>query len=150
MLRLSKLTDYATVLLCRLAVLRGLHPATELAQVTGIGQATVRKLLKSLTQAGLVESVRGANGGYQLARDPEAISAADIIDAIEGPVAITECAGDHSACDIQTHCMVGSKWQHISQSIHGALRDVSLRQLADPRPIPLPLDIRGDLAEQPR
>lgn len=141
MLRLSKLTDYATVLLCRLAVLRGLHTAADLAGATGLAEPTVRKLLKRLTQAGVVESARGTNGGYQLARSPSAISAAEIIDAIEGPVAITECSGHHSACDIQGHCAVGSKWQRISESIHQALTEVSLAQLADPRPLPLRLDL---------
>jgi FeS assembly SUF system regulator len=141
MLRLSKLTDYATVLLCRMAVLKGLHTASELASATGLAEPTVRKLMKNLTQAGLVNSVRGASGGYELAGEPSAISAAQIIDAIEGPVAITECSGDHSACDIQSHCAVGSKWQRISESIHRALADVTLAQLADPRPLPLRLDL---------
>jgi FeS assembly SUF system regulator len=141
MLRLSKLTDYATVLLCRLAVLKGLHTASALAAATGLAEPTVRKLMKSLAQADLVRSVRGANGGYELASVPSQISAAQIIDAIEGPVAITECSGDHSACDIQSHCAVGSKWQRISQSIHSALAEVSLAQLADPRPLPLKLDL---------
>ena len=139
MLRLSKLTDYATVLLARLAVLRGLHTAAELAAATGLAEPTVRKLMKNLTQAGLVASMRGVNGGYQLARAPDSISAVEIIDAIEGPVAITECSGDHSACYIQSHCAISSKWQRISQSIHNALSDVSLAQLADPRPLPLGL-----------
>ena len=144
MLRLSKLTDYATVLLCRMAVLKGLHTAVELATATGVAEPTVRKLMKNLVQAGLVTSVRGASGGYELAGTPTDISAAQIIDAIEGPVAITECSGDHSACDIQSHCAVGSKWQRISERIHGALSDVTLAQLADPRPLPLKLDLGVD------
>jgi FeS assembly SUF system regulator len=150
MLRLSKLTDYATVLLCRLAVLRGLHAAAELAAATGLAEPTVRKLMKNLVQAGLVASTRGVNGGYQLARAPDAISAAEIIDAIEGPVAITECSGDHSACDIQGHCAVGSKWQRISDSIHHALSDVTLAQLADPRPLPLRLDLSATMGDRTR
>ena len=100
MLRISKLTDYGTVVLACLAT------------------------------AGLVTSVRGAYGGYQLARPATRISAAAIIDAIEGPVAITECSGSHSTCDIEGVCRTGSAWQRINGSIRRALDDISLAQLA--------------------
>ena len=92
MLRISRLTDYATVILARLAG-GSLASAADIAERTRIGLPTVSKLLKELQHAGLVTSVRGAHGGYQLARPAGAISAADIIDAVEGPVALTECAG---------------------------------------------------------
>jgi Rrf2 family protein len=74
--------------------------------------------------------VRGARGGYQLARPAASISAADIIDAVEGPVALTECAGGAGNCDIETTCLVGHGWQRISRSIRRALGEVSLEALA--------------------
>lgn len=128
MLRISKLTDYATVILASLMT-GALTSAAELAERTHIGLPTVSKLLKELQHAGLVDSVRGARGGYRLARAPALISAADIIDAVEGPVALTECAGDHSRCDIESTCQVGRSWQRISLSIRQALADLSLSDL---------------------
>ena len=103
MLRISKLTDYGTVILATLAgAPERRHTASEVAERTRLGVPTVSKLLKSFHRAGIVTSERGTRGGYQLARPAARISAAAIIDAIEGPVAITECSGNHSACDIET------------------------------------------------
>ena len=130
MLRISKLTDYGTVVLAQLARAPGeRRTATAVAQQTRIAQPTVSKLLKSFHRAGLVTSVRGARGGYQLARPPASISAAEIIDAIDGPVAITECSGDHSACDIETVCRTGTAWQRINDAIRQSLDGVTLAQL---------------------
>lgn len=128
MLRISKLTDYATVILASLIAGR-LTSAAEIAERTHIGLPTVSKLLKELQHAGLVDSVRGARGGYRLARAPAAISAADIIDAVEGPVALTECAGDHGHCDIEATCQVGQSWQQISLAIRRALAGLNLDDL---------------------
>ena len=128
MLRISRLTDYATVILASLAG-GGLASAADIAERTHIGLPTVSKLLKELQHAGLVRSVRGARGGYQLARPPGAISAAEIIDAVEGPVALTECAGGAGNCGIETTCLVGHGWQRISRAIRRALADVSLDAL---------------------
>ena len=128
MLRISRLTDYATVILASLAG-GGLASAADIAERTHIGSPTVSKLLKELQHAGLVRSVRGARGGYQLARPPAAISAAAIIDAVEGPVALTECAGGAGNCGIETTCLVGHGWQRISRAIRRALADVSLEAL---------------------
>jgi FeS assembly SUF system regulator len=131
MLRISKLTDYGTVVLaCLAAAPDRRHAAIAVAERTRLGLPTVSKLLKSLHRAGLVTSVRGAHGGYQLARPATRISAAAIIDAIEGPVAITECSGNHSTCDIESVCRTGSAWQRINGSIRRALDDISLAQLA--------------------
>jgi FeS assembly SUF system regulator len=102
MFRISKLTDYGTVVLaCLAATPDRRQTATAVAERTRLGLPTVSKLLKNLHRAGLVTSVRGSRGGYQLARPAARISAAAIIDAIEGPVAITECSGNHSMCDIE-------------------------------------------------
>jgi FeS assembly SUF system regulator len=129
-LRISKLTDYGTVLLAHLAADReAVCSAAEVATATGIALPTVSKLLKSLGRADLVTSTRGANGGYQLARDPSNISAADIIDALDGPVSITECSASDSQCEHEGICSVGSAWQRVNVAIRRALEDVSLRDL---------------------
>jgi FeS assembly SUF system regulator len=131
MLRISKLTDYGTmVLACLAARPHERHPATAIAERTQLGLPTVSKLLKSLHRAGLVHSVRGAQGGYRLARPAADISAADIIDAIEGPVAITECSGDRSACDLEQVCSTGSAWQRVNHAIRRSLDELSLAQLS--------------------
>lgn len=130
MLRISKLTDYGTVVLAHLAGEPGaVCSAADVAEATGIGLPTVSKLLKSLARAELVTSTRGANGGYRLARDPNRISAADVIDALEGPVSITECSATDSQCDYETVCNVGGAWQRVNVAIRKALEDVTLIDL---------------------
>ncbi|HEU0225216.1 MAG TPA: SUF system Fe-S cluster assembly regulator [Steroidobacteraceae bacterium] len=128
MLRISRLTDYATVILASLAG-GSLASAADIADRTHIGLPTVSKLLKQLQHAGLVRSVRGARGGYQLARSTAEINAADIIDAVEGPVALTECASGAGQCGIEATCQVGHGWQRISGAILRALTDVKLDEL---------------------
>jgi FeS assembly SUF system regulator len=128
MLRISRLTDYATVILASLGGGR-LASATDISERTHIGLPTVSKLLKELQHAGLVKSMRGARGGYQLARLPTGISAADIIDAVEGPVALTECASGSGVCGIETTCTVNHGWQGVSQAIRRALIGISLTDL---------------------
>lgn len=131
MLRISKLTDYATVILGALAEtpLRT-QTAAALAKRTHIGAPTVSKLLKELHRAGLVISTRGLHGGYQLARAASEISAAAILDALEGPLALTECAVGEGHCDIEHSCSVGRAWQRVNLAIRRALYDISLAQLA--------------------
>lgn len=133
MLKLSKLTDYGTVLMTALAQRQDLpHSATELADITHIASPTASKLLKLLANAGLVESRRGARGGYRLARPATEISMADVISALEGPIALTECAGEHSRCGITDHCGVRGNWQLINQAIKRALQEVSLADMTHP------------------
>jgi FeS assembly SUF system regulator len=134
MLRMSKLTDYGTMVLAQLAASdRGLTTAGQLADATHLAQPTVSKLLKALVHAGLVLSTRGVQGGYALARPAESISAAEILDALEGPVAITECSSSHGCCDLESYCRVGTAWQRINRSIRGALEGVSLADLQQRR-----------------
>jgi FeS assembly SUF system regulator len=131
MLRISRLTDYATVLLAALASEpQRLQTAAALAEQTRIAAPTVSKLLKQLHRAGLVSSTRGLRGGYQLARPATQISAAAILDALEGPVALTDCAVGHGNCGIEETCRVGRVWQRLNLAIRRALYDVSLAQLA--------------------
>jgi FeS assembly SUF system regulator len=131
MLRMGKLTDYATVVLASLAQDPARHrAAAELAERTRLGRPTVSKVLKELQRAGMVISSRGAHGGYRLARRPELITAAQILDVFEGPIAITECSGASSQCGIERLCRVGGAWQRVNAAIRRALEDVTLYQLA--------------------
>jgi FeS assembly SUF system regulator len=129
-LRISRLTDYGTVVLGHLARDdAGLVSAAEVATATGIALPTVSKLLKSLAKAEIVSSTRGSQGGYRLARDPWAISAADVIDALDGPVSITECSASDSHCNLEAVCNVGGAWQRINVAIRRALKEISLADL---------------------
>ena len=131
MIRISKMTDYATVLLAALASEPGAClSASALSERTRIGVPTVSKVLKILQRGGLVRSTRGLHGGYALARPAEAISAAAILDALEGPLAVTDCSAGAGQCDIETTCSVGLAWQRVNLAIRRSLHDVSLAQLA--------------------
>lgn len=141
MLRISKLTDYATVILGSLAQdPERTQTAAALAEHTRIAAPTVSKLLKQLHRAGLVNSTRGLRGGYQLARPAGEISAAAILDALEGPLALTDCSAGHGHCTIEQTCRVGRAWQRVNLAIRRSLYDVSLAQLAglDPASVRLP------------
>lgn len=141
MVRISRLTDYATVILATLAEEpeRVLN-AQSLAERTRIAAPTVKKLLKQLQRAGLVSSTRGQQGGYQLARPPAQISAAAILDALEGPVALTDCSAGSGQCGIEESCRVGRVWQRLSAAIRRSLAEVTLAQLAglDASPVHAP------------
>jgi FeS assembly SUF system regulator len=131
MFRISKLTDYATLILAQLAWQPGRRfTAAQIAVETGLSAPTVSKLLKQLHRRGLVQSTRGLHGGYLLARPAAEISAAHILDALEGPVALTECAGSISHCCIETTCLVGRAWQRVTQAIRRSLQDITLVELA--------------------
>ena len=135
MLRVTKLTDYASVVLTVLAS----DPATvlsasELADRAGLEMPTVAKLLKPLAQAGLVEGFRGANGGYKLARDAADISLVEIVEAMEGPLGMTECSVHSGQCGIEHSCGVRANWRRINDVVADALRGVSLAQMLVPVP----------------
>ncbi len=131
MMRIGKLTDYATVLLATLANERSrLLNASTLAERTRIAAPTVAKLLKQLQRAGLVDSTRGTRGGYQLSRSPEAISAAAILDALEGPVALTDCSAGAGNCCLEHSCQVSRTWQRLNAAIRRSLSEITLAQLA--------------------
>ncbi|MBK6725828.1 MAG: SUF system Fe-S cluster assembly regulator [Xanthomonadales bacterium] len=133
MLRVSKLTDYATVLMAALADDPDtVASASELAERAGIELPTVSKLLKQLATAGLVESRRGVNGGYRLAHAADAISVLDIVTAIEGPIGMTECSLHEGSCDHETHCLIQHNWRRISSAIGDALGGVTLTELRAP------------------
>lgn len=143
MLRVSKLTDYATVVMTVLADAERVHSAQELAERAHLELPTVSKLLKQLAHAQLVESFRGVNGGYKLARVPERITIAEIVTAMEGPIGMTECSAHAGLCGHEPHCGVRVNWQRINQAIARALGSVTLADMLKPPPkrpsIPLKL-----------
>lgn len=135
MLRVSRLTDYATVVMTVIAT----HPAdvlstAQIADEARLELPTVSKLLKLLGHAGLVESFRGVNGGYRLARPAEAISLADIVEALEGPIGLTECSIAQGHCERQSQCGVSGSWRSVSGAIDGVLRGMTLAQMLAARP----------------
>jgi FeS assembly SUF system regulator len=134
MLRISKMTDYAVVLATHLAAADGPHAARDLALHTQIPEPTASKVLKKLARAGVVASQRGAKGGYALARPPERIGIHEVIEAIEGPIAVTECSDDTSdtSCEYETNCGVRANWQRINLAVHAALSEISLAEMAVP------------------
>ena len=135
MLRVTKLTDYATVVLTALAAApESVHSAAELAERAGLEVTTVAKLLKPLAQAGLVAGFRGAHGGYRLARPAGAISLIEIVEAMEGPLAMTQCSLHADACGIEHTCGVRANWRRINDVVADALRGVTLADMLAPAP----------------
>lgn len=143
-MRLSSLADYAVVIMSAAARgcgASGRLSAASLSVETGVPLPTAQKLVGRLSSAGLLESMRGAAGGVRLARPPAAISLADIVEAVEGPIALTPCA-EHGAqdCGLDHHCQVRPHWDLVNRAVRGALADVSLVELsrapavAAPRP----------------
>lgn len=133
MLKLSKMTDYATVILSELAKDRSrVLGAQEVAELSGIALPTVSKILKILTRAGVLTSLRGAKGGYLLAREPDRITVATIIAALEGPIALTECSASHKGCDQASGCTIQGNWHLINQRIAQALESVTLADMILP------------------
>ncbi len=130
MLRVTKLTDYATVVLATLAAEPArVHSTAELAERARLEPPTVAKVLKPLAHAGLVESFRGANGGYRLARQAAEIPLIAIVEAIEGPLGMTECSGEHSTCELEPHCGVQTHWRRINDVISDALSGITLAEM---------------------
>lgn len=133
MLRISKLADYGTVVMVYLAKRsQALCNARDIAQQTHISVPMVSKLLKRLTAAGLLTSVRGVTGGYRLHRAACDISVADIVYALDEPRGLTECSRHSNGCSLQDVCHVQNNWRLISGAIETALDSVSLDMLAKP------------------
>ena len=135
MLRVSRLTDYATVVMaCIAAHPDHVHSAVQIGEETRLELPTVSKLLKALGHAGLVESFRGVNGGYRLSRPATEISLAEIVEALEGPLGMTECSIAEGQCDREAQCGVRGSWQQINNVLDDALRAVSLADMMKPPP----------------
>lgn len=148
MIRITRQTDYGIVLLTHMAGHQERrYNATELAAEAHLPLPMVAKILKLLTREALLESHRGTKGGYSLGRPPEEISMAEIISALEGPIAITECIDESSGCTHQPICRVHSNWQRINEALRTALDGISLAEMTRPtarlvtlggRPAPAP------------
>jgi FeS assembly SUF system regulator len=135
MLRLGRLTDYAIVLSASLAERNGAcATARSLSEETGISGPTVIKLLKILTAAGLAHSTQGRHGGYALARTPDEIGLTEIIEAVEGRIALTECNRETGACGIQHRCQTRRHWLVINRALREALAGIRLADLAGATP----------------
>ncbi|MFM5916757.1 MAG: SUF system Fe-S cluster assembly regulator [Novosphingobium sp.] len=132
-MRLSSMADYAVVTMSAAARHCGMVrvSAAQLAEETGLPAPTVQKLVSKLTAAGLLRSSRGVGGGLKLARPAAAISLADIVEAVEGPIALTACvdSGKHD-CGMEQACTVRPHWSVVNQAMRGALAGVPLTQLA--------------------
>jgi len=132
-MRLSNLADYAVVTMCAAARHCGFArvSAADLACETGLPAPTVQKLVSQLAKAGLLNSARGSGGGITLARPAAAISLVDIVEAVEGPIALTSCVEDgRHDCALEPNCSVRPHWQVVNQALRGALADIPLTQLA--------------------
>ena len=134
MIKLSRMADYAVVLMTQLArEPEALRTAAELSQSCGLPQPTVSKILKLLAQADLLVSYRGNKGGYLLARAAGGITMADVIGAVDGPIALTDCIGpDGLVCEIEALCPTRTNWQSINRAMIEALSSVSLAEMAVP------------------
>lgn len=147
-IKLSKLTDYGMVLMTHMAREHGntLQSARELAAESQVPLPTVSKLLKLLLQSGLLVSCRGIKGGYSLAREPHEISVAEIICALEGPIAMTECSGDIvGLCELEGCCPVKNNQRIINAVVRGALEKLMLSDLLHPLHLTTIQDRRGKL-----
>ena len=133
MLRLSKMTDYGVLLMSELAKSGdATQRAPDLAEATFIPQPTVRKIMTTLIQNNLVESVRGINGGYKLQRTPQDINVRELIRSLEGDIALTGCEeAGNKACEQAHVCGTRTNWLKINQAVCDALQNISLKDMVD-------------------
>ena len=138
MIKLAKLTDYAVVIMAEMSrnkTTENMRSAAWLSERTGVPEPTVAKILKILTRQNLIQSQRGASGGYHLTVSPDEISILDIIVAMEGPVAITSCVDGHPIdCVAEEKCQLRGNWDKVNTALREALAGVSLREIAVPAP----------------
>ncbi len=133
MIRLSRLADYGVVLMTHVAAGPDrLQTAAAAAAATRIPEPTASKILKLLARAGLLESQRGINGGYTLARAPGQITVAEIITAVDGPIALTECQEKGGECSFEPFCPTRGNWHKINDAVHRALDEISLADMTTP------------------
>ncbi len=154
MIRLSKLADYGIVIMTNLARQPGRqHNAPEVAAQSHIPLPMVSKILKSLARAGLLQSHRGVKGGYGLARPAAAISVAEVISALDGPIALTACIEDGpGGCEIEALCPARANWQRINDAIRNALDGISMAEMAQTIPAvfrPRMIEVRGGPPPEP-
>ncbi|MBI2570076.1 MAG: SUF system Fe-S cluster assembly regulator [Candidatus Schekmanbacteria bacterium] len=150
-IKITRQADYGIILMTHLAVSRALlFTARDLAGEVGLPLPTVSKILKQLCRAGVLDSYRGVKGGYRLSRAPESISVAEVIDALDGPVGITECVdAERSECTLAPGCRVKSNWRLINDAIATVLKGISLSEMVSPMASPR-LAAPGGGAIEPR
>lgn len=134
MFRLSKVTDYGIRILAHLArdEAGSTHAAREVAEELALPLPMVSKVMKALARAGMLESHRGAKGGFSLSRPPERLTVASMIAALEGPVALTECVLAESACSHEGSCSVQEPWSVINLAVQNTLATITLADLINP------------------
>ena len=132
MFKLNRLTDYAVVVMSQMSRKPDeVRTAPQISQATGVPLPTVAKLLNALAHGDLITSRRGATGGYALVRPAAEITVAEIIQAVEGPIALTACVeGAGDGCDVESLCPMRGNWNRVNRAIHGALSQVTLADMA--------------------
>jgi FeS assembly SUF system regulator len=148
MIRFSRLADYAILLMTHVAQAPGVHNAVDAARITGVPAPTASKVMARLAGRGLLTSQRGAKGGYVLPRPAAEITVAEIVSALDGPIALTTCmkAGP-SNCDIEPVCPSRVSLGTINRAVQRALSEISLAEIAQPSPLFAALRVPG--ADQP-
>ncbi len=143
MLRLSKLTDYGTVIMTFMARSpERVYTAREITDQVHVALPTASKVLKLLAQEDLLVSYRGASGGYRLARAPREISVARIISALEGPIGLTECSFSPGLCNYEPSCAIRPNWQWINSAILATLERITLVEMAQPAVLAQALEVK--------
>ncbi len=148
MLRISKLTDYGVLLAVELGGLAEPCSVRALSLRTGVPQATASKVLQSLARAGIVRSRRGATGGYSLVGTADEIPMLEVLTALEGPLAVTDCV-EEGACEHEEDCGTRVSWRRVNEAVARALADVSLADMAPPTPL-VPLTLSAQHATRLR
>jgi FeS assembly SUF system regulator len=130
-MRINKLTDYSIVIMTNMVIKdeKAMYTAKELSEVTNVPLPTVTRILKMLSNGELLNSQRGPQGGYSLTRNAKDISVAEVIEAMEGPISLTECASDDCGCSYEANCAVGKPWQKINKAIREVLQSISLAEM---------------------
>lgn len=145
MLRIGKLTDYALLIMSEIAKApESVSSTTWLSDTLGLPVPTVSKVLKMLLDAQLVSSFRGAEGGYRLAKAAQAISVADIIGAMEGELAMTECCERANLCSLDTRCTMRENWKKINKMVYAVLAGFSIGDMLQPLPVINQEVLRGE------
>ena len=135
MIKVSRMADYAILLVCKMSNAENkVYSSQELSIITSLKITTISKILTKLTKANVTDSIRGVSGGYKLTMQAEDISVGNIIDIIDGKVALTVCVeeGENHNCDLVSLCPSQSNWQIINNTVREALNSVSIAEMANP------------------
>lgn len=139
MIKINRLTDYAIVLLAQLADEKKPNTTSQLSEATNLPLAIVRKLMQQLRDGDLVEATQGTRGGYQLSLAADQITLKNILNAIQGDIQLTQCAGANHECQVQCQYHFEKHWQHINGVLNNMLSHISLQQMMQDKPLPITL-----------